>query len=634
MNYLTAIGIRKNLGDRELFNDISFGVSKGDRIGLVAKNGTGKTTLLEIIAGESQMDDGEIRTMNGLRIGYLFQEADFHKDKKILDVLFDSDNEVVKATSEYEASLEDFENAERMAKAMEKMDALDAWTYEAKVKKVLSVLKVEHLDRLVGSLSGGQKKRLALAKVLLSEPDLLILDEPTNHLDLDMIDWLEDFLKKSNLSFLMVTHDRYFLERACDHIWELEKGDLFVHDGNYSFYLRQKLMREERQRREIQEARNIYRRELEWMNTQPRARGSKSKSRVDAFGEIEEVAKQKMPKKRLELNVKTERLGTKVLQVNSLRKVLGNKTLVSGFSYRFDRRDKIGIVGKNGVGKSTFLKLLVGEMEPDSGNLKVGETVVFGYFSQSGLDVKPTKQIIDVVRDVAEYIQMGGGRKVSAAQMLEKFLFERGRQHQAVGTLSGGEKRRLGLLLVLMRNPNFLILDEPTNDLDILTLNVLEEFLMDFNGCLVIVTHDRYFMDKLVGELFVFEGDGVISRFPGSYSEYRELRAAKADMEKMEERQMKKVAKDGQEVENDLGAGDVEEVVQKKLSFNEKREFEELEKVIPVLESKLKELEGRVVDEGLSFEERKAVADELGEVGADLEAKNERWMELADRADL
>ncbi len=625
MNYLTAIGLKKLVGHRELFNEISFGINKGDRVALVAKNGTGKTTLLGLVAGEDDVDGGEIRKMRGLRIGYLFQDTKFDEDKEILDVLFDSESEVIKATREYEAALENYEDADRLSKAMEKMDALDAWTYEAKVKKVLSILRIDHLQQKVGSLSGGQKKRLALAQVLLSEPDLLILDEPTNHLDLEMIDWLEDFLMKSNLTFLMVTHDRYFLERACDRIFELDKGDLYCHDGNYSFYLQQKLAREERKRREIQEARNLYRQELEWIRTQPRARESKSKSRIEAFDDIEAMAKQRMPKQQVQLEVKSERLGTKVLEVHNLCKAYEGKVMVSGFSYRFDRGGRIGIVGKNGVGKSTFLKLIVGEEEADAGTVKVGETVVFGYFSQAGIEVKPMTRIIDAVRKVAEYIQLKGGRKVSAAQMLERFLFDRDKQHQSVNTLSGGEKRRLGLLMVLMKNPNFLILDEPTNDLDILTLNVLEEFLMEFAGCIVLVTHDRYFMDKLVDELFVFEGDGVITRFPGTYSEYRALSKAKEDMKKAEAK-MLQAAKVQAKVKPEKS----EE--KKRLSYNEQREFDQLEKEMPLLEAMKAELNQKLMSGDLGHEEMREVADELGKLTDDLNVKTERWLELAERA--
>ncbi|MBL7995600.1 ABC-F family ATP-binding cassette domain-containing protein, partial [bacterium] len=528
MNLLSTENISKSFGIKTLFKDLSFGIEEGQKTALIALNGAGKTTLLNMLTGRDTPDSGKIILRNQLTVGYLEQNPKFNESATVLESIFQADHPKLRVISTYEAAMEESElgsapqNQKNLADAMEAMEHLKLWDYEYKIKEILSHLKITHLHQIVGTLSGGQRKRVALARVLVEEPDLLILDEPTNHLDLDMIEWLEEYLSRPNLTLFLVTHDRYLLDNVCDEILELDQGELFRYTGNYSYFLEKKAEREDISGRELDHLRNRLRHELEWIKRQPKARTTKSKSRVDAFYGLQERAAGKTPEEKLKLEVQMKRIGGKILELKKIHKNYGELTVLNGFDYVFKKGERIGIVGSNGTGKSTFLNVITGLETADSGNIDIGETIQFGYYSQKGLNVNEDKRVIDIVREFAEVISIGDGVKLTASQFLNLFQFPPAAQHTPVSKLSGGEKRRLYLLTVLIKNPNFLILDEPTNDLDLTTLNILEEFLMNFQGCLLVVSHDRYFMNRLVDHLFVFEGDGVVKDFNGNYAEYRE----------------------------------------------------------------------------------------------------------------
>ena len=544
MTYLTVENLSKHFGERTLFDNITFGMSKGDKTALVAPNGTGKSTLLKIIAGEESQSSGEVMLQSDVRVGYLKQEPELEPELTINEYILQGDSDNTRIVREYErataAQAANFnqENQDAFMKASAAMDAAGAWDFEQRMQQILSKLDIHDLDRTISSLSGGEKKRVALAFVLIDSPDLIILDEPTNHLDLDMIEWLEEYLAKSNITLLMVTHDRYFLDRVCNHILEMDAGYLYHHKGNYGYYLQKKAEREEQERAEMHKAGQLYKKELEWMRRQPKARTSKSKSRIDAFHETADKVNQRSDDTELQLGISSKRIGGNVLELEDISKSYDDLTILDGFSYSFKKGERIGIIGKNGVGKSTFLKIITGEEETDSGDVNTGTTIEYGYYKQQETGFDEDLRVIEVVKEVASIITMSDGSEVSASKFLEYFMFPPKMQYTPVRKLSGGERRRLSLMLVLVKNPNFLILDEPTNDLDLMTLQKLEEFLLNFGGCLIIVSHDRFFMDKLVDHFFVFEGDGVIDDHHGTYQEYRDKRETR----EAEAKRMAKVA--------------------------------------------------------------------------------------------
>ncbi|MGB2128634.1 MAG: ABC-F family ATP-binding cassette domain-containing protein, partial [Flavicella sp.] len=521
MNYLSVENISKAYGERVLFDNISFGINKGQKIAFVAKNGTGKTSILNIITGRDTSDTGQVVRRKDLQVAYLAQDDVFDPKKTIEEVVFSSENPTLKIIQNYEKALQNPEDADAYQKAFEQMDQFDAWDFETQYKQILSKLKFDNIHQKVKGLSGGQKKRLGLATVLINKPDLLILDEPTNHLDLEMIEWLEDFFKKEKITLFMVTHDRYFLERVCNEIIELDGGNLYSYKGNYSYFLQKKEERVALEQVVQEKAKNLFKKELDWMRRQPKARTTKSKSRIDDFFEIKKKAHNRRIEHKVQLEINMERLGSKILELHKVNKSFGDLKILDGFDYVFKRGERIGIIGKNGTGKSSFLNLITHKEPVDQGKVILGETVKYGYYTQSGITVKEGQKVIEVIKEFGEYIPLAKGNKISASQLLERFLFDRKRQYDFVEKLSGGERKRLFLCAVLIQNPNFLILDEPTNDLDIVTLNVLEAFLLDFPGNLIVVSHDRYFMDKIVDSLFVFRGEGVVENFPGNYSDYR-----------------------------------------------------------------------------------------------------------------
>ena len=620
MNYLSVENLSKSYGVNILFEGISFGINQGQKVALVARNGSGKSSLLKIIAGLDTPDSGLVTIRKEVKTAYLGQEPDLNPDQQVTDAVFDSDHPQLKAIQHYESLLNQPEKADALQAAFEEMDRLKAWDYEVKVKEVLSRLRLDHLQQKIAQLSGGQKKRVALAKILMENPDFIIMDEPTNHLDIDMIEWLEDYLHKNQTSIFMVTHDRYFLERVCDEIVELHDGHLYRYKGNYSYFLEKKSERQENESANVLKAKNLMRKELEWMRRQPKARGTKSKARIDAFHELKKDASRKTREKALELDMKMTRLGGKILELRSLRKSYGDTKILDGFSYSFKKGESLGIVGKNGSGKSSFLKVITEREALEGGKIVKGETVKFGYYTQEGIQIDGDKRVIEVIKDIAEYIPVGRkGQKISASQMLERFLFDSHSQYTFVSKLSGGEKRRLYLLTVLMQNPNFLILDEPTNDLDILTLNVLEDFLMEFQGCLIIVTHDRYFMDKLTDHLFVFEGDGIIKDFIGNYTDYQQEKA-KNKKEASEQTENKETT-----VKKPKAQGP-----KTRLTYNEKRELEQLEKDIEQLESRKAAITALFEKAESSAEELQTLSVEMKQLIDSLESKENRWLELSE----
>ncbi len=630
MTYLSVENLSKKYGLKTLFEGITFGISKGDKTALIAQNGTGKSTLLRILAGRETPDAGEVMVRNGIRIGLLEQEPELDDSMTINEFITHGSNEMVKVVRNYEraveAQAENYSDSTQKAfdKALAEMDAKNAWDYEQRLQQILGHLDIHDLDQAISSLSGGQRKRVALAFVLLDEPDLLILDEPTNHLDVDMIEWLEAYLTKSTMTLLMVTHDRYFLDRVCNHIMEIEDGELYHHKGNYAYFLQKKEEREEVYATEVAKAGKLARKELEWMRRQPKARTTKSKSRIDAFYETEKKANSGKVKKEIKLEVGVSRIGGQVLELKHVNKSFDDLVILNDFEYSFNKGEKIGVIGKNGVGKSTFLKIITGEEPVDSGEVLTGQTIVYGHYKQQGIVIKESERVIDVIKEIAEVIQLSDGNTISASQFLEHFMFDSKMQYTPVAKLSGGEKRRLGLMLVLIKNPNFLILDEPTNDLDLITLEKLESFLADFGGCLIIVSHDRYFMDTLVDHYFVFEGDGVIRDFNGTYSEYREsiqlkeAEAVKAKAPKPEKSPDHSPAKDSSNSQ--------------KLSYNERREYKSLEREIEKLEEEKKAVSAEMNSGITDYEKLQELSLRFEEIKEELEQKELRWLELAERA--
>ncbi|WP_161890805.1 ABC-F family ATP-binding cassette domain-containing protein [Pontibacter russatus] len=625
MNFLSADNIAKSFGDRWLFKNLSFGISQGQRIVLVGVNGSGKTTLLNVLAGFLPPDEGSVSVRKEISIGYLGQNPVFDEEKTVQQNIFSGQNATLDLIRDYEAAMANPNtSAEKMQELMERMDELQAWDFEVKVKQVLSKLGINNLDAVVKNLSGGQRKRVAMARVLIDEPDMLIMDEPTNHLDLDTIEWLEGLLSTQNTTLLMVTHDRYFLDKVANEIVELDNGDLYTYKGNYSYFLEKKAEREEAAVAETEKARNLMRKELEWIRRMPKARGTKAKYRVDAFEELKEKAAKKVTGPQMELSVKTTRQGGKIMEVEHISKSFDGKNLVEDFTYVFKKKDRIGVVGPNGAGKSTLLNMLTGKLAPDTGTIDAGQTTVFGYYTQDELTFRDDQRVIDIVKEIAEVVEMANGEVITASQFLQHFQFAPAQQYTFVSKLSGGEKRRLQLLRVLIKNPNFLILDEPTNDLDIITLNILEDFLLNFGGCLLIVSHDRYFMDRLVEHLFVFEGEGRIRNFPGNYTDYREWLKEQEKQDKQEQEE-KKAATPAAEKKPEQPNN------KRKATFAEQKEYEQLEKEIATLEKRRSELI-ETMNAGTTTDHAQlaAWARELKQIDETLEEKEFRWLELAE----
>ena len=621
MNLLSVENIAKSYGELVLFENISFGVNKDQKIALIAKNGDGKTSILNIISGKDVPDTGLVNYRKGVRVSFLEQEPELNPDLTVEETIFASDNEVLKVILAYEKALENPEDEDAYQKAFDAMDRFDAWDFETQYKQILSKLKLEDIHAKVELLSGGQKKRLALANALINRPDLLILDEPTNHLDLEMIEWLEQYFAKENMTLFMVTHDRYFLERVCNEIIELDGGKLYPYKGNYSYYLEKKDARIEQEAVEQHKSKLLFKKELDWMRRQPKARTTKSKSRIDDFKVIKERAHQRRTTHEVQLELNMERVGSKILELHKISKSYPNKPILEQFEYTFTKGERIGIIGKNGTGKSTFLNIISGLDQPDSGKVVVGDTIKFGYYTQKGITIKKGQKVIDVIREFGDYIPLKKGKQISAQQLLERFLFDRKKQYDFVEKLSGGERKRLYLCTVLIQNPNFLILDEPTNDLDIVTLNVLESFLLDFPGCLLVVSHDRYFMDKIVDHLFVFRGDAVIEDFPGNYSDFRVYE----DSAVIENRAAKSKAQENNSTKNSWKTEDTSA----KLSYLEQKEYKSLEKEIKKLEDKKGEVQSKFTDGDLSGDVIDTLSIELKEISEAIETKTERWFELS-----
>ena len=626
ISYLQIDKLTKSFGDLVLFEDITFGIAQGQKVGLIAKNGTGKTTLLNIIAGKEDYDSGAVVFRNDLRVGYLEQMPHYPDGLTVLQACFYSPNETVRLIAEYEQAMASGDHS-NLEDILLRMDNLKAWDYEQRAKQILGQLKIHNFDQKVETLSGGQLKRVALANVLITDPELIILDEPTNHLDLEMTEWLEGYLSRANISILMVTHDRYFLDRVCSEIIEIDRKQIYQYKGNYSYYLEKRQERMDALNAEVDRASNLLRKELDWMRRQPQARGTKAKYRIDAFYELEKKAKQQHEAGNVNLDVKASYIGSKIFEAEHVSKRFGDLKIVEDFNYIFARYEKMGIVGNNGTGKSTFIKMLMGEVEPDSGRFDVGETVRFGYYSQDGLQFDEQMKVIDVVQNIAEYVDLGDGKKMGVSQFLNYFLFSPEKQHNYVFKLSGGEKRRLYLCTVLMRSPNFLVLDEPTNDLDIVTLNVLEEYLRNFKGCAIVVSHDRYFMDKVVDHLLVFRGNADIKDFPGNYTQYREWKEVQDQLEK--EAEAARRAGIAPTMEK---TSRPEKEQKKKLTFKERKEFEALEVEIPLLEAEKAELETAMSSDTLSNDELLAKSERIATVIEEIDEKTMRWLELSELA--
>jgi ATP-binding cassette subfamily F protein uup len=632
MHYVTVEGLTKSFGIKPLFQNITFHIEEGDKIALVAKNGTGKSTLLKILSGTETADSGKVWVHKDVTIALFEQDPQFIENKSILDNIFHHNHPVINAIKEYEAA-SDAEDADKIGDAIVKLDELNAWDFDTKVKQILGKLNIHHLNQIAGTLSGGQRKRVALAKTLIDigfehKHVLLIMDEPTNHLDVEMVEWLEHYLNQEKVTLLMVTHDRYFLDAVCDEIIEMDGSNLYMHRGNYENYLEKKASRIESEASSIDKAKNLFRKELEWMRKQPKARTTKSKSRQDNFYVVEAKAKQKIEDERVQLQAKMTRLGGKIAEMKKVYKSFGDKVILKGFDYTFKRGDRLGVVGKNGAGKSTFLNILQQLEQPDSGKINIGETIVFGNYSQQGLVIKEDKRVIEFVKDIAEHFPLADGSSLSAAQFLQLFLFDPDQQYTYISKLSGGEKRRLHLLSILFRNPNFLILDEPTNDLDLQTLGVLENFLSDYQGCIIIVSHDRYFMDRLVDHLFVFQGDGDIRDFPGNYSQYR---LALKDDEKLTD--VGTQMSEQKEVKPIVTANTAQQPVEKKkMSFKEKRAFEELEKEIADLTKEKETVTDKLNSGSLPFEDLQKLSNRIGEITTALDEKELKWLELSELA--
>jgi len=625
MNLLSVENITKTFGARAIFNDLTFGVDQGQKVAIVAKNGSGKTTLLRCLIGLEQVDDGRIVFRNGIRVAFMEQTENLDETHTIMEEVFSHDLPELQAVKAYNLAM--ISGDEKLiGDSFEAITELNAWDTENKVHQILAVLKLEDTTQMISSLSGGQKKRVALAKVLIGEPDFLILDEPTNHLDLDMIEWLEEYLSKSKSTILMVTHDRYFLEVVCDTILEMEDQTIYKYKGNFSYYLEKKAERQEQLGSTIDKARNTMRKELDWIRRQPKARGTKQKARVDSFQDLKAVASQRIDEDELEIPIKMERLGSKIVEIHKMNKAFGEKKIINDFSYVFKRQERLGIVGNNGTGKSTFLNMVQGFETLDKGTVSVGDTIVFGYFNQELIKVDEEKKVIDVIRDIAEFIPLEKGKTMSAASFLEKFLFPRSMHHNYVYKLSGGEKRRLKLMTILMKNPNFLILDEPTNDLDIFVMSVLEDYLRSFQGCLIVVSHDRYFMDKMVDHLFVFDGEGEIKDIFGNYTVYRQNIAQLLKDER-------KGTNDKKVIEPIITAVKEKEDEKRKLNFKEKVEFKNMEKDIENLELEKATLTEKLSNSSLSNAELMNAGNRLTDVIKELEYKADRWLELAQFAE-
>ena len=623
MNLLSVDKLEKNFGERILFENLSFGINKGDKIALIANNGTGKSSLLKILAEKDIADSGNVVYRNNCKVSYLSQDSIFDDNLTIEELINSKHNKISLIVNDYEKALEDHSklsnpiNQKALEKSTAMMDQENAWDYERTSKQILSKFNISNFSQKVGVLSGGQKKRLSIALLLLESSDVFLLDEPTNHLDISMIEWLEKYLQKQNITLLMVTHDRYFLERVCNHIFELEGGVLYHHNGNYSYFLEKRDERESNFDVEISKAKKLMKKELEWIRKSPKARTTKSKARIDNFNNIKKKANSKKVKQELNIDVKMGRMGGKILELIKINKSFNELNILNGFNYTFKKGERIGILGKNGVGKSTFLNIITGIETPDSGKINLGETINYGYFTQNGLSADEERRVINVLRDIADFIVMSDGRKISASQLLEHFMFSRDLQHSKVKSLSGGERRRLHLLTVLMKNPNFLILDEPTNDLDLLTLTKLEEFLLQFKGCLILVSHDRFFMDKLTEHLFVFKGDGIIEDHYCSYSEYR----AKQIKEEKEFKKIQHLEKENSKIKSHIN----------KLSFNEKYEFNNIEKELVDLENEKKVLEENLQKVNASIDEVIKITNRLATIVKIIDAKELRWLELSEK---
>ncbi len=626
-SYLQVEGLTKSFGQKVLFHDVSFGISEGERVAIVARNGAGKTTLMNIIAGSEPYDSGTISFKRDLVMGILPQDPHFPAGMNVLQACLHSNSDQVKAIARYEKALLQPENTDELNEAMADMDSLKAWDYETRIKQILGKLNIHDLEQKVDNLSGGQLKRVALANVLIMEPELLILDEPTNHLDLAMVEWLEDYISNSRMALLMVTHDRYFLDRVCSHILEIDNQQLYSYHGNYTYYLEKRQERLEQQNAELARANNLYRKELDWMRRQPQARGTKAQYRIDAFNELEEKVKQKKQAGNVQLDVKASYIGSKIFEAKYISKAFGDTKILDNFYYNFSRYEKMGIVGNNGTGKSTFVKMIVGDEQPDSGAIDLGETIRFGYFSQQGMQFDEQMKVIDAVQSIAENVYLGDGRKLNVSQFLQHFLFSPERQHDFVYKLSGGERRRLYLCTVLMKNPNFLILDEPTNDLDIMTLNVLEDYLQNFKGCVIVVSHDRYFMDKVVDHLLVFHGQANVQDFPGNYTDYRLYREMKQQQERKEKEQAAK-----QQANKPAENKNQNSTRARKLTYKEQKELEQLTADIETLEAEKATITEELSSGTLQGQELVDKSQRIGDIDKELDEKTERWMELSELA--